>query len=418
MKKNTVIDFENPGEIFHDQLSELLRSKARDILSEALELEVESFMEEYKTYRLTDGRQRIVRHGYHQERFIQTGLGSVIARVPRSKDRQSHSSKEPIRFSSNLIPPYLRRSKSIETLIPWLYLKGISTGGFHEALEAILGKGAPGLSAATVSRLKSIWQEDWNQWKLRDLSKSKYVYFWVDGIYCNVRMDKDKQCLLVIVGVKENGEKELVSLQDGYRESSQSWMEVLLDLKQRGLKEAPKVAVGDGAMGFWKALKTVFSQTREQRCWMHKTGNILNYLPKREQPNAKERIHQIWMAISKEEAFRALDNFVVIYDAKFPKATQCLLKDKETLMTFYDFPAEHWRHLRTTNPIESTFATVRLRTAKVRGCFSRTTVLTMAFKLMLSAQKNWIRLHGFKKLAEVIEGVQFVDGIAENRIAA
>ena len=317
-----------------------------------------------------------------------------------------------------MVPPYLRKSKSIGELIPWLYLKGISTGDFKEALTAISGKGAAGLSAKIVSRLKSSWYEDWKAWKQRDLSQSRYVYLWVDGVYCNVRMDKVKQCLLVIVGATENGDKELVALEDGYRESEQSWSELLMDLKYRGLTEAPKIVVGDGAMGFWKALKKVYPQTREQRCWMHKTGNILNYLPKREQRKAKDRLHQIWMAASKDEAFKALKHFVEMYEAKFSKATKCLLKDKETLMVFYDFPAEHWRHLRTSNPIESTFATVKLRTAKVRGCFSRITVLTMAFKLMESAQKNWIRLHGFKRLAEVIEGVQFVDGIAKYRIAA
>ncbi len=418
MSNYNVIDLEKPEQIIEDHLSELLRVKARKILSEALELEMEIFMKEYQSYRLSDGRQRVVRHGYHQDREIQTGIGSISVKVPRSKDRQSTSSEERIRFSSKLIPPYLRKSKSIEALIPWLYLKGISTGGFQEALAAILGKRAAGLSSATVSRLKSSWYEDWKAWKQRDLSQSHYVYLWVDGVYCNVRMDKDKQCLLVIVGATENGDKELVALEDGYRESEQSWRELLMDLKHRGLTEAPKIAVGDGAMGFWKALKKVYPQSKEQRCWMHKTGNILNYLPKREHHKAKDRLHQIWMASSKEEAFKALKHFVDMYEAKYPKATHCLIKDQETLMAFYDFPAEHWRHLRTSNPIESTFATVKLRTAKVRGCFSRNTVLTMAFKLMESAQKNWIRLHGFKRLAEVIEGVQFVDGIPQYRIAA
>ena len=418
MSNYNVIDLEKPEQIIEDHLSELLRVKARKILSEALELEMEIFMKEYQSYRLSDGRQRVVRHGYHQDREIQTGIGSISVKVPRSKDRQSTSSEERIRFSSKLIPPYLRKSKSIEALIPWLYLKGISTGGFQEALAAILGKRAAGLSSATVSRLKSSWYEDWKAWKQRDLSQSHYVYLWVDGVYCNVRMDKDKQCLLVIVGATENGDKELVALEDGYRESEQSWRELLMDLKHRGLTEAPKIAVGDGAMGFWKALKKVYPQSKEQRCWMHKTGNILNYLPKREHHKAKDRLHQIWMASSKEEAFKALKHFVDMYEAKYPKATHCLIKDQETLMAFYDFPAEHWRHLRTSNPIESTFATVKLRTAKVRGCFSRNTVLTMAFKLMESAQKNWIRLHGFKRLAKVIKGVQFVDGIPQYRIAA
>ncbi len=269
MSKHIMMDLEKPEQIIEDHLSELLRVKARGILREALELEMEAFMKEYQSYRLSDGRQRVVRHGYHQDREIQTGIGSVAVKVPRSKDRQSTSSKERIRFSSKLIPPYLRKSKSIEELIPWLYLKGISTGGFQEALAAILGKGAAGLSSATVSRLKSSCYEDWKAWKQRDLSQSHYVYLWVDGVYCNVRMDKDKQCLLVIVGATENGDKELVALEDGYRESEQSWRELLMDLKHRGLTEAPEIAVGDGAMGFWKALKKVYPQSKEQRGWMH-----------------------------------------------------------------------------------------------------------------------------------------------------
>jgi transposase-like protein len=299
-----------------------------------------------------------------------------------------------------------------------LYLKGISTGGFSEALASLLGTEARGLSPATISRLKAVWSDEYDQWHRRDLSRKRYLYFWVDGIHCNVRMDEDKQCLLVIIGATAEGKKELVALEDGYRESEQSWREILMDLQNRGLREWPKVAVGDGAMGFWSALRKVCPSTREQRCWVHKTKNILNKLPKSGQDKAKGKLHDIWMAATKAEALQAFDLFIETYGAKYPKATECLKKDQETLLTFYDFPAEHWRHIRTTNPIESTFATVRLRTNKVRGCFSRSSVLTMAFKLIESAQKRWQRLHSHHRLAEVIEGVKFVDGEAQTKNAA
>ena len=283
--------------------------------------------------------------------------------------------------------------------------------------SALLGKDAPGLSAATISRLKTVWQDDYKHWQQRDLSNKRYVYFWADGIYCNVRM-ADRQCLLVIIGATADGHKELVALEGGFRESEQSWLEMLIDLKRRGLQEPPELAVGDGSLGFWKALAKVYDTTRWQRCWVHKTANVLNKLPKSLQAKAKEKLQQIWMADSKEEAENNFDSFVKTYEAKYPKATRCLEKDRETLLTFYDFPAEHWRHIRTTNPIESTFATVRLRTAKVRGCFSSLTVLTMAFQLCQCAQKRWIKLHHPERIEEVIRGVQFVDGIIETRIAA
>jgi len=415
MDKNTVIELKKP-ELVEDVLTGVLRNGARRLLKEALEVEIESFIEEYQDLRLPNGYQRIVRNGYHKERKVQTGIGDVPAKVPRASDRAKGA--ENIYFQSNILPPYLRKTKSIETLLPWLYLKGISTGDFPEALEALLGSEAKGLSASTVSRLKMVWEKEYQKWIKRDLSKNHYVYFWVDGIYCNVRMDKEKQCLLVIMGATQDGNKELVALEDGYRESEQSWKEILLDLKNRGLKNWPRVAVGDGAMGFWAALRKVCPDTREQRCWMHKTGNILNKLPKSLKGKAKSQIQQIWMAESKANAEKAFNHFLKAYGAKYPKATECLEKDRETLLTLYDFPAEHWRHLRTTNPIESTFSTVRLRTKKVRGCFSRTTVLTMGFKLIESAQKRWQRLHSSQRLAEIIEGVQFVDGEAFKNEAA
>jgi transposase-like protein len=305
----------------------------------------------------------------------------------------------------------------MEQLIPWLYLKGVSTGDFSEALAALVGKDASGLSAPTVGRLKTVWQQDYQQWQKRSLEGKCYVYFWVDGIYCNVRMD-DKQCLLVIIGATDKGEKELVAIEGGFRESELSWKQLLLDLKSRGLTTAPQLAIGDGALGFWKALSKVYDGTRWQRCWVHKTANVLNSLPKSLQAQAKSKLHQIWQAAGKDEAQRHFDDFMKTYEAKYPKAVQCLEKDHDALFTFYDFPAEHWRHIRTSNPIESTFATVRLRTHKVRGCFSASTVLSMAFKLCQCAQKRWIRLHRPERLADVVKGVKFVNGIEEKRIAA
>ncbi len=417
MAKDNVIDLKNPEPFVDDPLTDILRQGARRILTAALEAEIDIFLKQYKGITDENGYQRIVRNGYLPEREIQTGIGQIAVKAPRIRDRQPDSQQGRIRFTSAILPPYLRRTKSIETLLPWLYLKGISTGSFTEALGALLGKDAPGLAPATIGRLKSVWQEDYRQWQQRDLSNKRYAYFWADGIYCNVRMG-DRQCLLVIIGATADGHKELVALEGGFRESEQSWIEVLVDLKRRGLQTPPELAVGDGALGFWKALSKVYDTTRWQRCWVHKTANILNKLPKSIQAKAKERLHQIWMAENKAEAEQNFDAFIQTYEAKYPKAVECLVKDREALLTFYDFPAEHWRHIRTTNPIESTFATVRLRTAKVRGCFSSLTVLTMAFQLCRSAQKRWIRLHHPERLGEVIRGVKFIDGIIEKRIAA
>ena len=417
MAKDNVIDFRKPDPFVDDPITDVLRTGARKLLTEALEVEIEGFLSQYRDLRDNQNRQRVVRNGYLPEREIQTGIGPVTAKVPRARDRQADHESGPIRFKSSLLPPYLRKTKSMEELIPWLYLKGISTGDFTDALAALVGKDAPGLSAPTISRLKSIWQEDLEQWQKRDLSHKRYVYIWADGIYCNVRME-ERQCLLVIIGATQDGKKELLALESGFRESELSWTELLLDLKHRGLKDPPELAIGDGALGFWKALTKVYHNTRWQRCWVHKTANVLNKLPKSLQPKAKEKLHQIWMAPDKAEAQKHFDDFISIYEDKYPKAAKCLQKDREVLLTFYDFPAEHWRHIRTTNPIESTFATVRLRTAKVRNCFSSKTVVTMAFKLCQCAQKRWQCLHGSKKLAEVIRGVIFVNGIEEYRIAA
>jgi len=417
MAKDNVIDLKNPEPFIDDPITGILRSGARKLLAQALEVEITSFLTQYADLSDDQGRKRITRNGYLPEREIQTGIGQVTVRVPRVRDRQPENEPGRIRFSSSILPPYLRKTKSMETLIPWLYLKGISTGDFTEALAALVGKDAPGLSPATIGRLKSVWQEDLEKWQKRDLSHKRYVYIWADGIYCNVRME-NRQCLLVIIGATKDGKKELIAIDSGFRESDLSWTELLLDIKRRGLKNGPELAVGDGALGFWKALSKVYDNTRWQRCWVHKTANVLNKLPKSLQAKAKEKLHQIWMAPEKAEAQIHFDDFIKIYETKYPKAAKCLKKDRDVLLTFYDFPAGHWRHIRTTNPIESTFATVRLRTAKVRSCFSSKTVLTMAFKLCQCAEKRWIRLHHPKKLAEVIRGVNFVNGVEENRIAA
>ncbi len=416
MTENTVVPLRAP-QAPEDPLVEVLRRGARQLLAEAIESEVGSFLAEFQHERDASGRQRLVRNGYLPEREIQTGLGGVPVKVPRVRDRAA-AEGEGLQFRSKLVPPYLRRAKSVEQLLPWLYLRGISTGDFSDALGALLGPNAPGLSAPTISRLKKGWVKDYEAWRARDLIGKRYVYVWADAIHCKVRLDDAKLCLLVLIGATDDGKKELIAVEDGYRESEASWLEMMRGLEARGLKIEPELAVGDGALGFWKALAQVWGNTRQQRCWVHKTGNILNYLPKSVQPKAKQALHEIWMAESREAAEEAFDNFLAIYGPKYPKAAACLEKDRDELLAFYDFPAEHWTHLRTTNPIESTFATVRLRTAKTRGCLSRQTMLTMVFKLCQSAEKRWRRLRGYKLLADVIRGVKFVDGIREDRIAA
>lgn len=417
MKKDTVIDLKKPEVSAEDPLTEVLRRGARKLLIQALEAEVEAFLREYEGVRNEAGRRQVVRNGYGPERKIQTGIGEVKVQAPRVADRRKKPG-EKIRFSSNILPPYLRRTKSIEELLPWLYLKGISTGDFGESLSALLGKNAPGLSSSTISRLKDVWSDELKAWQQRSLHNKEYVYFWVDGVHFGARMEDASQCMLVVIGATKHGNKELIAISDGYRESEQSWLEVLSDLKRRGLTISPKVAIGDGALGFWKALPQVFGGTRRQRCWMHKSGNVLNKLPKHAQARAKDNLHQIWMAETKAEAEKAFDHFISSYEAKYPKAAECLNKDRDVLLTFYDFPAEHWIHLRTTNPVESTFATVRLRTSKTRGMLTRDTMLTMVFKLSLSAQKRWRRLNRPERLGELIEGIKFVDGIKQEKEAA
>jgi len=360
------------------------------------------------------GRQAVVRNGYLPEREVQTGIGAVRVQVPRVRDRSGAGT----RFHSALLPPYIRRSKSLEALLPWLYLKGVSTGDFSEALQALLGPDAPGLSPATLSRLKQGWQDELAQWQQRDLTGKCYVYFWVDGVYLETRLEDARHCIVVLIGADAKGQKELVGLWDGYRESEQSWKELLLDLKSRGLAHGPTLAIGDGALGFWKALRQVYGQTRWQRCWVHKTANVLDKLPKDRQPQAKQRLQAIWMAPDRQRAEIALNLFIATYEAKYPKAAECLAQDREELLAFYAFPAEHWGHIRTTNPIESTFATVRLRTDKTRGCLSRVTMLAMVFKLYQSAAKRWHRLHAAQYLPEVMHGIVFKDGLRVEQDAA
>lgn len=415
MRQNTVIEIKKPETFIDDPITELVRQGAREILFKALEAEINSFIALYTDLKDEQGKKRITRNGYLPERDIQTGIGPVSVRVPRSRDRQKGS--EIIRFSSSIVPVYLKKTRSMEALIPWLYLKGVSTGDFTEALAALVGRDAPGLSVSTISRLKAIWEKEYQEWLNRDLSGKHYVYIWADGVYCNVRMD-DKQCILVIMGATSDGVKELLAIEGGYRESEQSWLSLLNDLKRRGLEKSPALAIGDGSLGFWKAISKVYETTEWQRCWVHKTANVLNKLPKGLQKRAKEDIHKIWMAETRKNAEASFDSFINTYEAKYPKAANCLIKDRDVLLKFYDYPAEHWRHIRTSNPIESTFATVKLRTAKVRGCFSSTSVLSMAFKLCKSAEKNWIKLNHHERLGQLIEGVKFVNGIEQDRSAA
>jgi transposase-like protein len=418
MKDDTLIGFDDPAGFALDPLTEVLRKGARDLLAQAVEAEVAEFLREYTALTDDAGRQRLVRHGHLPEREVLTGIGSVPVKVPRVRDRGPSSDVTKIRFTSSLLPPYLRKAKSVEELLPWLYLKGISTGDFGEALGALLGANAEGLSSSTISRLKAGWWKDYERWRKRDLSVKRYVYLWADGVYFKPRMDTDKQCMLVIIGADEWGNKDILGLVDGYRESTQSWRELLLDIKHRGLEIAPDLAVGDGALGFWNALREVFGKTREQRCWVHKTGNILNAMPKSVQPKAKGHLQDIWMAETKKDADAAFDFFIEAYGVKYDRAVAKLTKDRDVLLSFYDFPAEHWKHIRTSNPIESTFASVRHRTKKTKGCLSRKTALAMTYKLMVSAKKKWRKLDGANRLPEIINGVRFQDGIKQHKHAA
>jgi putative transposase len=405
MTESTPTALSQQGNSIVDPLTDLLRDGARMLIAQAVEAELQAFMAQYCS-RLEDGRSAVVRNGYLPRRSIQTGIGKIEIKVPKVRDR----SGQRLKFTSTLLPPYLKRTRSIEELLPWLYLRGISTGDYQEALVALLGEQAKGLSANTISRLKAKWLAEHAKWRQRDLAGKRYVYWWVDGIYSNVRMD-DKLCMLVIIGVTDQGHKELVAVEDGFRESSDSWYELLSGLRARGLIKGPELAVGDGSLGFWNALAKVYPKTRHQRCWVHKTANVLNKMPKTLQPKVKAALHDIWMAETKEAAGQAFDAMLARFEDKYPKAMECLAKDRKELLTFYDFPAEHWVHIRTTNPIESAFATVRLRSKRSRNCGSRDTTLMMVFKLLQGAEKKWKKIKGFRRLAEVITGIQFKNGI-------
>lgn len=411
MTNDNVTKLVQPG-AFEDPLTEILRNGARALLAQAVEAEVAEFLGKHAELKTEDGWQRVVRHGHLPEREVMTGIGPVAVRQPRVRDRGAAAdAPERIRFTPTILPPYARRSKSLEVLLPILYLKGISTGDFEEALSALLGKDAPGLSPSTISRLKEFWTDEHNRWKRRDLSTRRYVYVWADGIYLQARLEDEKQCILVLIGATPEGKKELIGFTDGARESAQDWRELLLDLKARGLATAPQLAVADGGLGFWKALGEIWPMTREQRCWVHKTANVLNKLPKSQQPKAKRSLQEIWMAETRAEAVVAFDAFIENYRLKYEKAADCLAKDREVLLAFYDFPAEHWKHLRTSNPIESTFATVRHRTIRAKGCLSNATALAMVFKLVDAAQKSWRRLDGHTQLPKVVLGAKFKDGL-------
>jgi transposase-like protein len=406
---STVVSLCQPEET-EDLLTAILRSGARRLLAQAVEAEAEAFLATMKAMRLPDGRERVVRHGLGPERLMQTGIGRVPVRRVKLRDRGA-SEGERIRFTSAILPRWARRTPSLDALLPVLYLRGVSMGDFQEALAALLGKEAPNLSPAAIARLRDTWQADYARWQRRDLAARHYVYLWADGIYLQARMEPQAECMLVLIGATPEGKKELVGFQAGLRESTQSWRELLVDLKARGLVIAPELATGDGALGFWKALEEVFPTPRHQRCWVHKTVNVLDKMPKSVQPTAKQDLREIWQAPDRATAETAITIFAEKYGAKYEKAVSCLTKDRDALLTFYDFPAEHWDHLRTSNPIESVFATVRHRTVRTKGALSQDTARLMVFKLVMAAAKTWRRLKGENQLPKVIQGATFKNGV-------
>jgi transposase-like protein len=394
-------------------LEDLLREGARKMLQQAIEREVAEYLERHDGLRDVEfGHRLVVRNGWGRARKLQTGIGHIEVNPPRVRDR-----REGYRFTSSILPAYMRRVPSLEALLPVLYLKGISGNGIGEALSGILGKKALGLSPSAIMRLKESWQAEQEEWTKRDLSGKRYVYFWADGIYFNVRLSTDRPCLLVVIGTLEDGRKELVAMRDGVRESTLSWKELLFDLKRRGLRESPRLAVGDGAMGFWAALEEIFPETAHQRCWMHKIGNILDKMPKHVQPSAKRMLQEICLAETRGNAVKAYQDFIRLYKDKYPKAVECLIKDEKELLAFFDFPAAHWAHIKTTNPIESTFATVRHRHRQTKGCGSVRATISMAFKLTMEASKHWRRIRGYELIEKVLNNVKFIDGIEKNDAA-
>lgn len=405
MSENNIIDLAAQSADF-DPLNDLLQAGARQLIAQAVEAELEELLLQHLARRTKDGKAGVVRNGSLPERKLQTGIGPVSIKIPKVRSRCG----EPVTFRSALVPPYVRKTKSLEAALPWLYLKGVSSGEMDAALKVLVGPQALGLSASTLSRLKQVWADEYHNWRKERLDKDKWVYVWADGIYSGLRGAEEKLCALVIIGVNERGEKQFLAIADGVRESTQSWREVLLQLKSRGMNE-PKLAIGDGAMGFWAALEEVFPGSRQQRCWMHKSMNVLNCLPKSSQPKAKSALHEIWQAETRADAEKAFDLFVKTYEPKFPKAVLCLQKDHQELLAFYDFPALHWQSIRTTNPIESSFATIRHRTKRSKGCLKKQGMLHMMFKLGQCAEQKWRRLRGFDHLAKVITGVCFKDGM-------
>lgn len=406
---SNVVQFRQPDDV-DDPLTEVLRAGARRLLAQAVELEAEAFLAARDDLRLPDGRPRLVRHGHGPERQVQTGIGPVPVSRVKIRDRGAPEEGERVRFSSAILPRWARRTKSLDALLPVLYLRGVSTGDFQEALAALLGKDAPNLSPAVVSRLTAEWQVEYERWQARDLSARRYVYVWADGVYLQARMEDHAECMLVLIGATPEGKKELVGFQVGIRESAQSWRELLVEVKRRGLTIAPEVAVGDGALGFWTALDEVWPATRHQRCWVHKVANVLNKVPKSVQPAMKADLREIYTAPDCAAAEKAIAIFAEKYGVKYARAVECLTKDRERLLTFFDFPAEHWDHLRTSNPIESVFATVRHRTVRTKGALSPKTARLMVFKLVIAASRTWRRLKGENQLPKVVAGVRFRDG--------
>lgn len=409
MDNDTIVSFCDPA--FRDELSDLVRDGAQRIIRQAVQAELQAFLDAHAAERDAAGRRAVVRNGYQPARQVLTGVGPVTVQVPKTRDRAGQGRC----FRSALLPPYLKKTRRLEAVIPWLYLKGVSTNDFDEALKALFGESVKGLSAATIARLKQGWEAEYAQWRQRDWHGHQFVYLWADGIYVNVRA-AERRCMLVVVGCDVHGRKHFLAIEEGFRESKESWTALLLSLRDRGL-EAAQLAVGDGALGFWAALAEVYPATRAQRCWVHKTVNVLDKLPKRLQADAKSALHEIWQADSRAAAERAFDRFIATYADKYPKAVECLTRDRAELLAFYDFPAAHWQHLRTTNPIESTFATIRLRTKKTRNCVSAKSGLSLMHQLAMSAQKRWRRLRGFRQLADVVAGVKFIDGVDERTIS-
>jgi transposase-like protein len=409
-ENSSVVRLRLPDEI-DDPLTNILRNGARRLLAQAVEMEAETFLAAMKDLKLPDGRDRVVRHGHGPERMIQTGIGPVEVSAVKIRDRGGAIDGDRIRFSSAILPKWARRTRSLDALLPVLYLRGISTGDFQEALAALVGKDAPNLSAAVISRLTAEWKDEYDRWQKRDLSARRYVYVWADGVYLQARMEDNAECMLVLIGATPEGKKELVGFQVGVRESAQSWRELLVEVKRRGLKIGPEIAVGDGALGFWKAIDEVFPGTRHQRCWLHKAANVLNKVALSVQVNMKKDLREVYLAPNRASAEVEIEVFAEKYGAKYDKAVECLTKDRETMLAFYDFPAEHWDHLRTTNPIESVFATVRHRTVRTKGSLSSATAKLMVFKLIIAASKTWRRLQGQNQLPKVIGGVRFQDGI-------